>query len=419
MSKPTVPNTPPSFAAGDSRPPQTPAAAQYVPAHDFGVPAGTSPATFALARSHTPALKAGRRLWITLGAIGALVLLLGGGGVFLYAQYSAPGGAAARFCGDLKIQDYQAAYGLLSARLHTHLGEDQFVQDAQALDTAEGKVRACGQVSGSDAYRYSLFGSTATVNVAIGRSAVWQGSMSLRSESGDWKVDALATSLLGVNLGVLQTLRDFCTALQRQDYSGAYTLLDSRLQAAATQDEFSQLLKDHDGVDGTVSVCGLSGVDLGNTDSSAQLTASITRSKLGQRQGPITLATAGGVWKITSIAEALQGTDLGSVQVATQLCVDLAIGDFTDAYIGLTSSTFQAAVTQAQFTAFFELPAGDSYIGCNLDLTTFTLSGATASFNVTFQIKVEATGQTGEVVAKVTFVQENGAWKILRVETQG
>jgi hypothetical protein len=354
---------------------------------------------------------------MTLGVVGALLLLLIGGGAFLYAQYSAPGTAAAHFCGDLKTQNYHAAYRLLSTGLRTQVDEDQFVQDAQELDTAEGKARTCGQASGSDAYRYSLFGSAATVNIAIGRSAVWQGAMSLKSESGDWKVDALASSLLGVNLGALQTLRDFCAAMQRQDYVGLYALLDGRLQAASTQDEFTQLQTDHDGVDGKVSACGLSGVAPGNTDATAQLTASIMRSKLGQRQGTMALATAGGVWKITGIAEALQGTDLGSVQVATQLCVDLAIGDFTDAYTGLTSSAFQTAVTQQQFTAFFQLSAGYSYTGCNLDLTTFKLSGTTASFNVAFQVRVDATGQMGAVVATVTFVRENGAWKILRVET--
>jgi hypothetical protein len=79
----------------------------------------------------------------------------------------------------------------------------------------------------------------------------------------------------------------------------------------------------------------------------------------------------------------------------------------------------QAAVTQQQFTAFFQLPTGYSYTVCNLDLTTFRLSTTTASFNVKFQIKVDATGQAGEVMAAVMFVQENGVWKILRIETRG
>jgi hypothetical protein len=422
MSDPTDMNTTPSFSGSDGFPSPASAPAQYPPASESPASTTTSPGAAALwgapgSPSTTPR-KSRRGLWITLGVIGALLLaLVGGGAVFVSAELGAPGNAATQFCGDLKVQSYHAAYGMLSTRMRAQLSEGQFTQDARALDTAEAKVKTCGQAAGSGAYRYTLFGSAATIDLAITRNTMRQGAVSLTNVGGDWKIDALATSLLGVNLRTIQAVRDFCAALQRQDYAGTYALLDSALQGTYAQDAFTQLMQDHDGIDGTVSACGLVGIGAGNSDASAQVTASITRAKLGERDGTIALTANGGVWKISGVAQPLQGTDLGSVQTATQFCVDLAIGDFGSAYQNLTSTAFQAAVTQAQFNAFFQLSAGESYTGCNLDLTAFTISGTTASFTVKFEVQADTTGQKTDVPATMTFVLENGAWKVLRIET--
>ena len=44
-------------------------------------------------------------------------LLLGGGGFFAFTNYTAPATAAGNYCGYLKAQNYDSAYGMLSSKL--------------------------------------------------------------------------------------------------------------------------------------------------------------------------------------------------------------------------------------------------------------------------------------------------------------
>ena len=353
-----------------------------------------------------------RTFWIIGGAIAAAVIVVAVLGTFAYTQYTAPGNAATAFCADLKTQSYSLAYDLLSAREQAQLTHDQFVQGSQTLDQIEGKVESCQLSSASGAYGYRLFGSTASLATVITRTnaGTLRGVVHLKSENGSWKVDGLDTSLLGVNLAALGTAAAFCAALQGQAYTTAYALLDTAAQAMVTQDAFVQAAQAHDQIDGTITACQLVALGSGNTDAYTSLMVSITRATLGQRTGTLTLDVQGGAWKIATISQQLQGTDLGPLQVGAQMCADLVSGNYAAIY-DLTSAAFQANVTRAQVVAFFTLPTGVTYAGCKVHYSTYKVTGDSASYVVDIDL-IAAAGQTVGVPFALSFVNENGGWKL-------
>jgi hypothetical protein len=82
-------------------------------------------------------------VWIALAALVVVLALVAGGGTFVFAQYRAPRDAAAQFCTDWREQDYAAAYNLLSSTMRANRTQQQFMDEAAALDQAEGKVTSC------------------------------------------------------------------------------------------------------------------------------------------------------------------------------------------------------------------------------------------------------------------------------------
>jgi hypothetical protein len=361
----------------------------------------------------TPPKKSLRWLWITLGVIAALLVVVGGGGAFALSQYLAPATAAVSFCSDLKAQNYTAAYGLLSSNLKSQLTQDTFVQGSGELDTAEGKVTACGQASGSNVYTYSLGSSTAEVKASITRSTAGalEGVVHLKNENGSWKVDGLDTSLLGVSLGALQAAGAFCAAMQTQNYSAAYALLGAQAQAVVKQADFTQASTAHDAIDGPVNACGLAMLGPGNTDTSASLVVSITRSKLGAKQGALNLDVESGLWKIANIAPEIQGSNLDPLLVANQFCIDLVTGKYADAY-SLLSAHQHTLATEAQFASSIALPSPLKWSGCTPDYSTYTVSTTSASFKAALKFTDTANGQSASVNFKLSFVQEGGSWKL-------
>ncbi len=357
--------------------------------------------------------KSRRTLWITLGAIAAVALVAGGGGALAYRQYTAPGNAATQFCTDLKTQSYSVAYDLLSAGQQAQFSRDQFVQGSQTLDQVEGKVVSCQLANTSGAYGYSLGSSSATLATVITRANVGSlhGAVHLKSENGAWKVDRLDTSLLGVNLHALQTAGAFCAAMQGQSYTTAYALLDTAAQTAVTQDAFVQAAQAHDQIDGTITACKLVALGSGNTDASASLMVSITRAKLGQRVGTMSLDVQAGAWKIATISQELQGTDLGALQVGLRMCADLLVGNYAAIY-DLASSGFQANVTRAQVVTFFTVPSPLKYVSCKPDLTTYKVAGDQASYDFEINLVDTSTGQVFGFPFTLYFVNQNGAWKL-------
>ncbi|HEY7835454.1 MAG TPA: hypothetical protein VIG30_17895 [Ktedonobacterales bacterium] len=384
-------------------------------------PVGGDPATMPLAPRGAATRtrggqRAGRRtsrrgLWITLGVLAALLVVLGGGGAYAYGQYLAPGKAAEAFCGALKANDATTAYGQLAAAEQAQLTEGQLSLGLKTLTTIEGGVVACAVSASGAGYGYQLGGATATVSATITRATAGalRGTLTLANEGGAWKIARLDTSLLGADPGALAAAATFCAALQSQDYTSAFGLLASA--GGQTQQVFTQAAQTHDQIDGLVTACGP--VSLGQFQSAAgsSLTLSVTRAKLAARKGTVTLADATNSWRITTLDSTILGTDLGPLQVGTRFCADLASGNYADAY-SLLSAREQAMGSADQFAAQIAPPSPLTWAGCTPNLSTYRVTGTSASYSIALTLRDTANGVTASAAFVVTLVLENGAWRM-------
>lgn len=98
--------------------------------------------------------------------------------------------------------------------------------------------------------------------------------------------------------------QEFCRDEMSQDYTTAYQLFSSALQARTTQDQFVTSSQLRDQSDGIITNCQLTGAPTVG-DSTATLTLSITRATSGTVSGDISLVLEGGQWKIAGIAPQL------------------------------------------------------------------------------------------------------------------
>jgi hypothetical protein len=406
--------------------------------------------------------KSRRGLWITLGVVAALLVACGGGGAYAFSRYLAPAVAAGLFCGYVETQGYSLAYAQMSAGAHDQMTATQFADAFTALDTVEGKATACAAASASNSYSASPFGSTATAALVVTRATAGalQGSVHLKKESAGWRIDAIDSSLLGVNLSALVTTDRYCTALQSQQYADAYALLGAKLQAATKQADFVQMQQWHDTVDGQVGACAVtalaSATSTGNgtgatpsatasptksptasktpspaptatatpsasspntvSDTSATIVLSLARGKGAPQQGTLALAVEDDAWRIGDVATTLQGSDLSPLQTGGRFCADLSAGNYTDAY-SLGDAHFYSGMTQTQAAAFFAgtsaSSGGAAWSSCTLDASTFKVNGtAQASYKMTVTFTKKSTGQTAQHAWLFTLVKTTGVWKL-------
>jgi len=352
-------------------------------------------------------------LWITLAIVLALGLLLGGGGFFALSNYSAPAAAASKYCGYLKAQNYDSAYGMLSSKLKSAYTSDQYRQASAALDHAEGKVTACGAGTGSGAYKYTLFANTATVQAKITREQLGDldGPLDLVNQDG-WKVDTLSAALLGIDLGALDTLGKFCAALQSQNYTAAYALLGSAATSQVTAADFATAGGLHDQIDGNVSACALEQVNAA-TASATPVQVSLTRAKLGKVAGAVTLAAESDTWKIQTIAPELLGSDLSPLQTGTVFCTDIVTGKFTEAATLVTPNIATQLVQYGGLSGFFALPTGYTYAGCTPDLSTYKVLSGAATLDSILKTQVSAApGPSLKLTLTLVSGATAGAWQV-------
>ncbi len=378
------------------------------------VPAPQPPGRMVIvAAPQTTPLQPSSRKWLWIGlAVLAAVLVVGtAGGVYALAQYNQPASVASQFCQDLKAQNFDSAYAMLSAKLQAQYDSGQFHQLNETLDAVEGNVTACGTASGSGSYEYSLGSDTATVEAVITRATQGklQGAINLVSQ-GSWKIDALDTSLLGINPVALQMVGAFCAAMQSQSYDALYDLLASALRGQTQKIEYVALGQLQDLLNGKVTACAIKTIPSGNTDTTTAVTITVTRATLGASTGTITLDTADGGWKISKIDDSIQGTNLQPLFTASQFCLDIALGDFAGAY-ALTSSAFQAAKTQAQLAQIFALPAGGKWLACVPDMATYRVTGSQAQFSGQL-FYFDASQALHEARITLFFTEEGGTWKV-------
>lgn len=217
---------------------------------------------------------------------------------------------------------------------------------------------------------------------------------------------------------VAQAARQFCAALQADDYSAAYSGLASAYQEQTPRDQFIADGKLHDQLDSRVTACSANDSASGPLGSLSHLgSSSITLNARIRRAitytGPITLVKQGGDWKIAAIAASLQGTNLAPLKSGRAFCAALVAGNYQAAY-GMLTGGQQSQVSERQFAAQFT----DTFIGspmrlagCDLDLTTYFISGSTSKVNVRLTI-TNPQASSGLLTIALTIVQQDKVWKI-------
>jgi len=380
----------------------------------FGPPSQALPGMMPVAQSR------GMPRGLIIGSIVALVILLlaGSGTAFAVTQVQpAAANAATKFCTALKSQDYTTAYSELSATLKSQYTQAQFTQDMGALDKADGTVTTCQQSNTSGAYHYSLGSSTATDLLLIARgSNSLQGLVHMTNAGNvvgaDWKVDAIDTSLLGVNLKALEATTAFCTALQNKDYSTAFAAFGIPPTSLKTEADFKDSGLLWDQIDGAITSCSVSSLGSSNDDTTANLSISVTRAKSGAHTGTMSLTANGTTWKISSLDAGVFGTDLGAARVATLFCADLSAAKYADLFT-LLSSHFASGATASDFAdAFSGKVDGVKWGGCTIDVSTYKVSGTNASITVNVKLVVVATGQAITGPLGLILVKSGDSWKI-------
>lgn len=376
--------------AGIDSPPSSSASSQSLYDQPSSYPPGQvgqpSPYSQPLQEPAPPAATAPKRslrwVWIALSVVVILGLLLGGG-LFAFANYTAPAAAAGAYCNYLKAQNYDSAYDMLSLQLHSHYSAEQFRQASIALDSAEGKVAACGVGSGSNAYKYMLFGNTATVLATTTREkqGLLQGEVRLVNDHG-WKVDSIGVSLLGISFAALDTFDAFCAALEEQDYTAAYTKLTPGRQFGASADEFVTEMKVRDIIDGPTHACAIEQIT-DASETSATVRAGFTRNTLGQRVAAISLIALGDSWAVDQVADALLGTDVVPLVYSTAFCLYGWRGQYEDAFTFLSGSAKTRIKTPAGLAPSFTLSNGAKVTLCVPNVSAYAVTGESTSIQFT------------------------------------
>lgn len=251
-----------------------------------------------------------------------------------------------------------------------------------------------------------------------------------RSRRGIWITLLIVVALLAIAGGgvvayasvqssaVAQAAQRYCAALLADDYAAAYDTLAPSLQRQTPRDQYTADGKLRDQIDGRVTQCAASDPASGPLGAvshigSASLTLSASIRRAITYTGPLTIAKQGGDWKIAGVAASLQGTDLAPLKTGQAFCAALVAGNYASAY-ALLSSSQQSQVSEQQFAAQFSDTFTGSPIrlsGCDLDLTTYFVNGATAKVNMRLTIN-NPQASSGLLTVALTMTQRGGDWKI-------
>ena len=194
-----------------------------------------------------------------------------------------------------------------------------------------------------------------------------------------------------------------------------------------TGKDFAQASQLHDQLDGKVQQCGLSGVqgnagfNLNLNPQQVTLDAQITRTH--SYSGAVTLVKQNGVWKISDLADSLQGSDIGAFTAGNRFCQALASQNYATVY-GMFTPAYQQQIGSANnYTNGLKQVFGGGQFqitGCQPQMDTYavTAQGDGAALSGAFEIKVttDAGATTVPVPFKIAFAKIAGTWKISDLE---
>jgi hypothetical protein len=351
------------------------------------------------------------RLWVTLGVIAALLVVAVAGAGYVVFQVFTPTATVDSFCGDLRSSNYSDAYSMLGGTLQQQLSLTQFAQAQVALARVQGGVVRCGVDSAGTSYQYHPGDSAAALGLYIewAKAGRLIGTAQMRNDSG-WKFETLDSHLFGANLGAMSAAATYCQALLDQDYSTEYAVMSSTQQQRVKAADYAQLGQWQDQIDGAVTACTIAQLASGNTDTTVSLTVSMTRAKLGQRKDALVLGVEAGAWKITSIGGQLQGTDVGGLAVGIRFCADIAKGDYADAY---SLTTEPATFSEDAFARSYNgQDSGIKLTNCTSDVSTYKVSGTSATLDTHWSIERLSDGATGQGTVTETMTKIGDGWKL-------
>lgn len=231
----------------------------------------------------------------------------------------------------------------------------------------------------------------------------------------------------------LNTANAFCADLGAQKYADAYTMLSSAYQAQVKVKDFTDISQLHDQLDGTVRQCGLAGIQSNGgfnfnlNPTSATFNAQITRNHVFT--GAVALVKQNDGWKIESIDDSLQGSDVGALSTGASFCQALAAQKYAAVYNMFTPAYQKQIGSVDSYVSGLKQVFGDGQFqitGCQPEIKTFTVTAqddnASLSGSFTFKATTAAGALTVPVPFKLAFAKISGAWKIsdlVVVQSQG
>lgn len=224
--------------------------------------------------------------------------------------------------------------------------------------------------------------------------------------------------------GPIDTAKAYCADLKAQKYDDAYALLSSGYQARESKTDFETDSQLHDQIDGKVVDCGQPNNgnftwSLGNTSTQA-LDTQIKRENNSSTAGTgkITLVKQGDSWKVDSLADSLQGTDLGGYKVSKSFCADFVAKDYAGAYGLLSAKGQQNYGSEAQFESAFSgtFTNGLSLTQCDPDITTYKVTSPSAQITAKLSLTFTTSAGTSNIPlpngATLRLAQNNGIWQV-------
>ena len=212
----------------------------------------------------------------------------------------------------------------------------------------------------------------------------------------------------------------FCDDLRAKQYAAAYGLLAAPARRATSEQTFALTNQLHDQVDGPISACSVPAPSsVGYTYTvPTQISISTHITRKAPMQGTLTLVEEGGVWRVSQIANSLQGTDVGPLLAQNAFCGELVAGQYAMAYAQLAPGA-QASGAEHDFATAYAQAFGGGIggalrlTGCTPDLTSYTVVNGDAQVSVIFV--AQAAGQEVDFPTQFTFIQVSGAWEIASV----
>jgi len=210
----------------------------------------------------------------------------------------------------------------------------------------------------------------------------------------------------------------FCSDLKAQRYVAAYGRLSHAYQVRVSKDQFVAAATVHDTIDGKVLDCGTPNTGVAfsfdlSPSSKTTLSASITRNR--SFAGKLSLVKEGSAWKIDSIDQSLEGSDLGALVTGQAFCNALVSGNYAAAY-ALQSARQQAQANEKDFAAAIKATfSGNLKLAdCKPDPKTYTVIGTSAKIDAVFVVALTTSSGAQRVNVPVTLhlVEEGGVWKL-------